>query len=206
MRVVFQGAVVRLESSGYSRAQSALGRAFFNYNLMRYAAADDARRAPAVNLLYNAMLWDAFRWGEVYVPAGGFAAAAWLPPPYAYPTFLRQVRSGMIKLPLRFGLGGFTKLLAYDGIAHKLHHRHAPMPHWYLLAIGVEPEHQGQGVAGAIMRPILERADDQHVPCYLETHEEKNVRIYQRHGFEIAERAEVPGHPIPVWAMLRAAR
>ena len=55
------------------------------------------------------------------------------------------------------------------------------------------------------MQPILERADSAQLPCYLETHRESNVRLYQRHGFEICRQAAVPGHPIPVWAMLQAA-
>ena len=87
-----------------------------------------------------------------------------------------------------------------------LHHRHAHEPHWYLAAIGVEPEYQGQGIGGALMRPILQRADNEHLACYLETHRESNVRLYQRHGFAVSELAEVPGHPIPIWAMHRKPR
>src|SRR5262249_30395363 len=144
---------------------------------------DAARRGPAVTLLYDAILWDCFRHGEVYVPVSGWGAAAWLPPEKAFSTLSRQVRSGMLKLPLRFGLKGFNRLVDYDAIAQKLHHELAAMPHWYLAAIGVEPEHQGQGVASALMQPILGRADREGLHCYLETHRESNVRLYQRHGF-----------------------
>jgi len=151
-------------------------------------------------------LWDCLRFGEVYVTPSVIGAACWLPPDKSDFTFLRQVRAGMLQLPLRFGTRGFNRLVAYDRVARRLHHEHARGPHWYLAAIGVEPEHQGQGVGGALMQPILSRADAQGAPCYLETHREDNVRLYERHGFLVVSKCDVAGHPIGVWAMLRKPR
>ena len=43
------------------------------------------------------------------------------------------------------------------------------------------------------------RADEQRLPCYLETHGEKSARLYERHGFETVRlsrcRAIVPFGP-----------
>lgn len=195
--------VVRLDRSGYARARTALGRAFFDYTLMVYALPDARRRAPGVTALYAGLLSDCFRNGEVYVTRDGSGVACWLPAERANAGFWRQVRAGMLSVPLKFGWKAFGRLLPYDEMTRKLHHQHASMPHWYLSAIGVEPERQGQGVGSALMRPILDRADAQGVACYLETHREGNVRLYQRHGFEVVCRADVPGHAVPIWAMLR---
>ena len=198
--------VVRLERAQFGRARVALGRAFYDYNLMTYAAPNERRRGPAVTSLYGSLLWDSLRWGEVFVTPSVSGVACWLPPETAHPTFIRQAMAGMLALPLRFGIAGFRKLLAYDEMAVKLHHQHAPRPHWYLSAIGVEPEFQGHGIGSAVMQPILARADAAGLDCYLETHRESNVRLYEKHGFAICQRAEVPGHPHPVWAMLRNPR
>jgi len=173
---------------------------------MVYAAPVDARRGPGVTLLYGAILSDAFRWGEVHVTPDVAGVCAWLPPERSTPTFWRQVRSGMLKLPLHFGLSGFRKLTAYDDVARELHHDHAPMPHYYLAAIGVAPERQGQGLGSALMQPMLERADQQNLHCWLDTHRPENVRLYERHGFAVARLTDVPGHPVPVWGMLRKPR
>jgi ribosomal protein S18 acetylase RimI-like enzyme len=200
------GHVRRLESNRYGAARAALARAFFDYNLMQYAAPDARRRGPGVASLYGALLSDSFRFGEVFVTSEVVGVACWLPPEKSDISLSRQVRAGMLALPLRFGLGGFRRLLAYDAIAAELHHAHAPMPHWYLSAIGVEPDHQGKGIGGALMRPILERADAAGLPCYLETHRDSNVRMYEKHGFEVCRKVGVPGHPVPVWAMLRGPR
>ncbi len=198
--------IVRLDAAGYGQASAALARAFFDYNLMAYAAPDAARRSSGVAALYGAILADSFRWGEVYVTRDVVGAACWLPPHKAHTTLMRQIRSGMLQLPLRFGPTAFRRLLPYDAVTRKLHHTHAPMPHWYLAAIGVEPERQGQGVGGALMQPILARADRERLACYLETHRESNVRLYEKHGFEISTRVDMPAGGPSVWAMLRKPR
>src|SRR5690606_19676092 len=94
-------------------------------------------------------------------------------------------------------------LTAYDDVARRLHHQHAAMPHWFLAAVGVEPARQGQGIGSRLLRPMLARADSQGLPCWLDTHQEQNVRLYERLGFQVRERAVVPGHPLPVYGMLR---
>ncbi len=198
--------VETLDKARYGKASHVVGRAFFDYPLMTYAMPHVHRRRSAVELLYDAILWDSFRWGEVHVSPQLDAVCAWLPPEHAVPTFWRQARSGMLKLPLRFGLRGFRRLTAYDDMARKLHHDHAPMPHYYLSLIGVLPEQQGQGLGSTLMQPMLARADDQKLHCWLDTHLEKNVWLYERHGFEVARLAEVVGHPVPVWGMLRKPR
>jgi ribosomal protein S18 acetylase RimI-like enzyme len=198
--------IERLTPPGYARAREAIGRAFCDYNLMRYARPNVRRRGPAVTTLYGAILADCLRRGEAYATADYAAVAGWLPPGTGVPGFFEQARAGMLGLPWTFGLRGFRRLLAYDAVARRLHHDYAQGPHWYLAAIGVEPTRQGQGLGSALMRPLLERADQQRMPCWLDTHQQQNVRLYQRHGFEVCERVELPGHPIPVYGMLRAPR
>jgi ribosomal protein S18 acetylase RimI-like enzyme len=198
--------MVRLELARYADARTTLGRAFFDYPLMEYALVDERRRAPAVTHLYGAFLYDCFRWGEVYVTPEVDGVCGWLPPARSMPTFWRQVRSGMLQVPFRFGLRGFRRLIAYDEVAQKLHHDFAPMPHWYLQIIAVDPERQGRGIGSALMQPMLARIDDARLHCWLDTHREQNVRLYERHGFEVARLAEVKGHPVPVWGMLRKPR
>ena len=45
--------------------------------------------------------------------------------------------------------------------------------------------------------------DKEHMPSFLETHSEKNVAIYQHHGFKVVEESEFPGSGLITWAMLR---
>ena len=196
----------RLALNEFDSVSGLLGRAFVDYNLMVYACANERRRLRATTILYSGMTWDCLVRGEVYTTSDGAGVAAWLAPGTPISTFFQQARAGLLRLPMAFGLRGFMKLLAYDEVGRRLHHQYAPEPHWYLAVIAVDPAKQGQGLGSRLMSPILARADDSGVSCWLDTHQEMNVRLYERHGFEIVERADIPGHPLPVYGMLRRPR
>jgi len=87
-----------------------------------------------------------------------------------------------------------------------VHGRLAPFKHWFLQAIGVDPQFQGRGYAGRLLRQMLARIDEAGLPCYLETLEEQNVQLYEHFGFTVAEKSAIPETNLTNWAMLRKAR
>lgn len=197
--------VEQLASSQYDRARHVLGRAFHDYPLMQYAMPDAARRLRGTTALYGAILSDCLRHGAVYGADNIAAVACWLPPGTGVPGFVRQLQAGILKLPLGFGLRGTQRLLAYDKIAQRLHHEYAPEPHWYLASLGVEPDRQRQGLGSRLLEPHLAQADRDGHACYLDTHRESNVRLYERHGFHVTWQGTAPGHPVTIWSMRRDA-
>ena len=50
---------------------------------------------------------------------------------------------------------------------------------------------------------MLDRCDREGVPCYLETHNEQNLGLYEHFGFEVKEKGVLPGSNRSHWAMLR---
>jgi hypothetical protein len=170
---------------------------------MTYAKAED--RLEAVTSLYGSILWDCLRWGEVYATSDLAGVACWLTPGQTTPGLLRLIQSGMLRLPWLFGWRGFRRLQIYGDQSDKLHHKFAPGAHWYLWAIGVRPQDQGNGIAGQLVAPVLARADRESFPCYLDTHVETNVNLYKRLGFEVASKTTPEGHPLPLWGMVRQA-
>ncbi len=196
----------RLSTAEYDRARRVLSRAFVDYPLMQYAMPVASRRLRATTSLYGAILSDCLRHGEVFGVAETSAVACWLPPGTDVPGIARQIRAGMIALPFRFGVRGSRRLLDYDKIAVELHHRYAPEPHWYLAAIGVDMDRQRQGLGSQLLKPQLARADREGHVCYLDTHRESNVRLYERYGFRVMWEGPAPGHPVTVWSMRRDPR
>ncbi|WP_328400368.1 GNAT family N-acetyltransferase [Nocardia sp. NBC_00403] len=63
--------------------------------------------------------------------------------------------------------GGFgTRILAGKAIGDTLARSHPPEPHWYLAAIGGDPQVRGAGYGRALMQHRLDQCDaDQH-PAY----------------------------------------
>jgi GNAT superfamily N-acetyltransferase len=62
--------------------------------------------------------------------------------------------------------------------------------HWYLNVVSTLPSRQSQGLGAAVLAPVLDDADDNGWPCYLESSNPRNVSLYLRHGF--VETGELP--------------
>lgn len=72
-------------------------------------------------------------------------------------------------------------------------HAHPRTPHRHLLALGVRPEAQGQGIGGLLTAEHARRCDEAGLESYLETTrwadpaKRAQERLYERHGFAVAE-------------------
>jgi hypothetical protein len=53
---------------------------------------------------------------------------------------------------------------------------------------------------------MLERIDQEHLPCFLDTSSERNVAISQRFGFGVVSVNNIPGTELKSFAMLRKAQ
>jgi ribosomal protein S18 acetylase RimI-like enzyme len=80
---------------------------------------------------------------------------------------------------------------------------HPPHPHWYLAFAAVEPALQGQGIGDALLRPVLQQADSDDVPCYLETPFPRTQALYRRLGFEIVSESRPFKDARPLCRMIR---
>jgi GNAT superfamily N-acetyltransferase len=78
-------------------------------------------------------------------------------------------------------------------------------PHWYLGVLATDPQRQREGLATAVMAPIIERADRDGIACCLETSSEDNRRFYERRGFTQATEIILPGGP-PTWWLRRPSQ
>lgn len=192
-----------------------LARAFEDDPMMAWVFHDPARRGRDLRRLFAANLRHARRHGRVDAlpaPAGGAGspgdaagAALWLGPG-AYPMRAWQtLGSGHAFVPFTLGLTSLRRLRRLNAYAHMQHARAAGGPHWYLHGIGVEPEWQRQGVGSALLRLGLERADRDHLPCYLETARESTLPFYARFGFRVAIPGRLPADGPPVFSLVRPA-
>ncbi len=83
-----------------------------------------------------------------------------------------------------------------------------PEPHWYLNMLATHPDWQRQGLGGSLMGTVFELADEQGLPCYLETETAANVAYYRHHGFVIRSEWDVAtadSEGPHMWGMLRPA-
>jgi ribosomal protein S18 acetylase RimI-like enzyme len=86
---------------------------------------------------------------------------------------------------------------------NKVESKHPKKPHWYLMAVGVEPELQGRSIGSQLLAPVLERCDAEHVGAYLESSKERNLPLYERLGFRVTDEFEVADGAPRIWLMWR---
>jgi GNAT superfamily N-acetyltransferase len=82
---------------------------------------------------------------------------------------------------------------------------HPAEPHAYLFLLGARPNWQGRGLGSALLHAVLDRCDTDGTPAYLEATSTDNVRLYQRHGFELTGEIGLPDGP-SLWPMWRESR
>lgn len=72
---------------------------------------------------------------------------------------------------------------------------------WRIETVGVVPARQGRGLASDLIRFALAEGARRGASRFaLDTSDERNVRLYERHGFSVASRVE-PSDAPPVWSM-----
>ena len=196
--------LLRLTRKDRDAGAAVLGRAFTEYDLLKYYFQDEAeRRAVAKTFGFIAILV-CLKYGEVYASSEKLeGVAAWLPPGKAPFGGWQLIRSVPLSVLFRFGRQGASRMQAYGRYVDNLHRKLVPYPHWYLQIIGVDPVYQGQGFSSRLVRPMLERIDWEQMPCFVETNTEKNVTIYKQFGFEVISEDKMPGTDVTSFAMLR---
>jgi GNAT superfamily N-acetyltransferase len=135
-------------------------------------------------------------YGEIWLDEEDAGAAIWRKPG-GYPEPMREQLRLLPKYLRLFPREFLTASRAMNVMARA----HPKEPHWYLMAVGVVPEAQGQGRGRALLEPVVHRCDEERLPAYLEASTPDNARLYERLGFESRPELEIlPGLRVrPMW-------
>ena len=199
--------IIRLKRSHNKGATKTLVSAFWNHPPLQYYFPDKTERERIAPHFFSLSVFYGIQYGEVYATSQDLEGiAVWLPSDNYPVTLWRLLRSVPLPDILGFGRYGGSRMRGLGQYIDAVHSRLAPFKHWFLQAIGVDPQFQGRGYASKLLRPMLSRIDEEGLPCYLETLEEQNVRLYEHFGFTVAEESAIPETNLTNWAMLRKAR
>lgn len=134
------------------------------------------------------------------------AIAIFVPPNYTGGKTIPFLIGGGFKLLKLTSAGIFLRLLRYENHAMKIKKKYTNHNSWYLYNVTVKPEYQRKGMSSALLKPMFEYLDREGQDCYLETHKEENVKIYEHYGFELLEVSKIPKTDIVQYSMLRRAK
>ncbi|MGD8475063.1 MAG: GNAT family N-acetyltransferase [Anaerolineae bacterium] len=199
---------IRLVASQKAQSAQMLARAFLEDPAYSAIFPDGDERERSLRSLFGAVIGYSLVYGLIHTTPTVSGVACWLSPGNTEITLWRILRTGLglQRAVARFKPQARKEFLETLAYMDEIHKREVPDPHWYLWALGVAPEHQGQGIGSRLIQPVLAQADRDGVPCHLETQTEGNVSFYQHRGFEIVSDGWVAEREIRVWMMLREAQ
>lgn len=199
--------VIQLQPDDVARVPDVLPEAFRHDILWRYFVPDETQRVSYLRHLQRYSLQNAARAGTAYTTPQYDGIAIWQPPGHTEIDSWESLQGGALPMMLRLlravGPGRIPAYLNFIRYADARQKAIIPGDHWYLASIGVHPNSQGKGIGGQLMRPVLERADANRLPCYLETSTERHVTFFQQQGFEVVSDDIVPGIGLRLWTMVR---
>jgi len=185
------------------RLAQALASAFQDDPVIAWIFPDEQRRRTVLPAFMEFRLRKlAFLHDEVWMAAGGAAAAVWFPPPGRW-QLSRAQRLRLLPPLVRFL--GLRTASVLGGLERMEREHPRDRSHWYLFILGTEPAAQGRGLGSALLAQVLARVDANGMPAYLESSNERNIAWYRRHGFEITGEVAIPGGP-RIWPMWREPR
>jgi ribosomal protein S18 acetylase RimI-like enzyme len=199
--------ITSLDSSAVRPAAEIQARAFFDDPAFVFTFPDGATRRERLSWLMEIGVGYGCHYGKVSTTSGTMLGhAVWLPPGETSMAPERMATVGFEDAPARMGEDALVRFGNFMDLMSTHHERLVPVAHWYLMILGVDPEHQGRGVGSSLIAPTLARADADRLRCYLETAKERNVEFYRRHGFAVRHEEHIPGGGPKVWMMVREPR
>ena len=195
-------ALVRLDGSHIDDAAGTLAQAFWDYPLNRYFYPDTAERERVALLRFKSAVRQSVFYGEAYATSDFLEGVAlWLPSRYLELDFWQRLRCGDVGRRIKLSKATKEREKVFHNYAYPLHRQLVPEDHMFLWIIGVRPEFQKSGFSSRLIKPMLSRLSDERLSCFLETHDEKNVSLYQHLGFNIVDESRIPGTSLKHWAM-----
>lgn len=134
------------------------------------------------------------------VADGRIAGITLVYPPDTYP-LPAGGQLQLVKGVLASGLGAFWR---YSRLGAYMWRVHPQKPHYYLFMIGVDPDSQGKGYGGQLLRRLNDVADNAGADCYLETDKPESVSLYEHFGYRVvrADTIRALGN-LRMWTMTR---
>lgn len=199
--------IERLTDTDVERAGDTLAKAFFSDPLASYMLPDAGDRRRLLPWHFATLARYGVLFGETYATSGDIhGVAVWLRPGETEMTPERISAAGMDQAAVVLGTKAWERFMSVTEHVESLHATDMPTEHWYLAVIGVDPSAAGKGLGGALLQPVLDVADAQGKPCYLETAAAANRPFYEKHGFIVVRQEAEPASGLDYWTFRREPR
>jgi len=191
----------KIQKKDLKNAVKVLNDAFSEESMWKEVFNDEDKNG----VLTEVMVRFCLKYGNVVATSDNFEGVMAIAPYGKDMTALRIIRSGDFFLSMKISNEAKKMKVLSDAIEEAKKSLNLD-PYIHLLIMGVSQEYQGKGFGGKLIKAIIEKAEIEKKPIYLETQKEDNVALYEKYGFSVKKKIILP-EPLnlPMWLMVRDA-
>jgi ribosomal protein S18 acetylase RimI-like enzyme len=192
----------KIQKKDLKNAVTVLNNAFSEESMWKEVFNDEDKN----RVLTEVMVRFCLKYGNVLATSDNLEGVMAIAPYGKDMTALRIIRSGAFFLSMKIS-NEAKKMKVLSNAIEEAKKSLNLDPYIHLLIMGVSQEYQGKGFGGKLISAIIEKAETEKKPIYLETQKEENVSLYEKYGFSVKKKIILP-EPLnlPMWLMLRDAK
>ncbi len=187
--------IIRAEEKDKEQVKSVLKLGFSNDDLLRWVFPSANSFLKSFDLWMEEFSKESFKNNIVFSEKNFHGTSLWHPPGFEFDdTVLHSTFESIPDNRLEDALKFFEEFSEYH-----------PKDAWYLAFIAVDPSKQGSGIGSFILKEALRMIDEKKERAYLEASSERNMSLYERHGFECIGKIQINDSP-PAFPMIREGK
>ncbi len=189
----------KIQKKDLKKAVNVLNNAFSEESMWKEVFNDEDKN----RILTEVMVRFCLKYGNVLSTSDNFEGVMAIAPHDKDMTTLRVVRSGAFFLSMKISKEAKKMEVLSNAVGEAKKSLNLGQ-YIHLLIMGVSQEFQGKGFGGKLIRAVIEKAETERKPIYLETQKEENVNFYEKYGFSVKKKIILP-EPLnlPMWLMFR---
>ncbi len=190
----------RLTREDIPKAVGTLKDAFSNDPLWEEVFKEDSYKEQTLTAFFTCPLLYGMKFGKACATSpSAEGVAVWVPGKYADMSMWGMLRSGALFYGMKMGRQAVQNLaIVSKQTGHKRKELMRDKVYTYLTIIGVSSLAQGKGFGSKLMDTIKQECDNQGLNLYLETEKEENLCFYEKHGFTVLEKINLPNLELPM--------
>ena len=191
----------KIQKKDLKNAVNVLDNAFSEDSMWKEVFNDEDKNRALTEVMVRFCL----KYGNVFSTSDNLEGIMAIAPHDKDMTALRVIRSGAFSLSMKIKHEAKIMKVLSNAVEDAKKSLNLG-PYIHLLIMGVSQEFQGKGFGGKLLRAVIEKAEIERKPIYLETQKEENVNLYEKYGFSVKKKIILP-EPLnlPMWLMLRDA-
>jgi len=189
----------KIQKKDLKNAVNVLDNAFSEDSMWKEVFTDEDKN----RVLTEVMVRFCLKYGNVYSTSDNLEGVMAIAPHDKEMNLFRIIRSGAFSLSIKISSESKIMKVLSNAVEEAKNSLNLG-PHIHLLIMGVSQEFQGKGFGGKLLRALIEKAETERKPIYLETQKEENVSLYEKYGFSVNKKVILP-EPLnlPMWLMVR---